>query len=173
MDHVRPDGPGILLVEREKAMLAVVLDRKRVMFDIRVLDERVLNGFVAAFGNWQCIPFSSELDLSKLHPILDTAAHFHWHLSCTNKHHILQNKIRFKFTEVEEVKGEYEDDLSVMMKPIRDNLNQNSIINLVSGAQQYGIKIVNHSAATLYGALFYFNMNDLSISTSRLLCTPG
>jgi hypothetical protein len=172
MHHVRPDGPGILLVEKEKAMLAIVLDHKKIMFDIRVLDERVLDEFVAAFGNWQRIPFSSELDLSKLHPILDTAAHFHWHLSRTNKHHILQNKIRFEFTEVEEVEGEYEDDLNVMMKPIRDNLNQNGIINLVSGVQQYGIKIINHSAATLYGALFYFNMNDLSIGTC-LLCAPG
>jgi hypothetical protein len=168
--RVRPDRPRILRVEKEKAMLTVdISDRKTdVVFDIRVPGERVLDEFVALSScNWQRIPFSIELEASKVHPILDGAAHFYWHLSRIDRHHNLQNKIRFEFTEMKQIEGKYDDDLNPVIEPIGDNLNQNGSISLIAGTQakgMYGIKVNNNSTVPLYGALFYFNTSDLSIS---------
>jgi hypothetical protein len=177
MYDVRPDCPRMVLVEKDKAAVIIDLDDdKKVVFDIqlpdkRVLDERVLTELiVAASGNWQHISFSVELDISKLHPILDAATHFHWHLCRTAQDHILQNKVRFLFTQVKH-EGNYDEDLHPVIEPIGDNLNRNGMISLITGAESkgmYGIKIINDTARPLYMALFYFDMNDFSISTCLL-----
>jgi hypothetical protein len=160
MHRVQPDRPGIVLVEKEKAMLTIDLnpDDNRVVFNVRVLGENV-----PASGEWQRIPHSAELNVSKLRPILDAAAHFYWHLSRTDNNHNLQNMIRFEFTEVKLADEEYDDDLSLVIKSIGDNLNQNGIINLVTGTGLYGTRIFNNSSVPLYAALLYFNTSDLSI----------
>ena len=160
MHRVQPDRPGIVLVEKEKAMLTIDLDPddNRVVFDICLLGENL-----PASGKWQQIPHSAELNVSKLRSIFDGAAHFYWHLSRTENNHNLQNMIRFEFTEVEQVDKEYDKDLNPVVQSIGDNLNQNGIINLVTGTAMYGTRIFNNSSVPLYAALFYFNTSDLSI----------
>jgi len=164
MHHVRPDRPRILLVEKEKAALIIDLDRdlNQVVLDMRILDENA----VPPSRNWQRIPFSVELEESKLHRILDLAARFHWHL-CRTSDHVIQDKVRFEFTEVGQDGGELDEDLNPVMKPIGNDLIENGSITLVSKPdvrRYYGVRIANDTTATLYGALFYFNMNDLSIT---------
>jgi len=166
MHHVRPDRPRILLVEKEKAMLIIDFDRNlnKVVFDIRILDESV----APPSGNWQRIPFSVELEESELHPILDAAAHFHRHLSRSDKHHDLQKNVRFELTEVKQLEEEYDEDLNPKIEPVGDNLNQNGIVNLVAGGQakgMYGIKILNDTPIPLYAVLLYFDTSDLSITS--------
>jgi hypothetical protein len=162
LKHACSDHPSTLQVEKEKARLSIDLDLEKMVFNI--LDERV-----TAFLNSQDIPSFVELNMSKLHSpaILDAAAHFHWHFCHTNKHHKLQNKVRLEFTQV---KIEEDEDLNPVIEPTGDNLNQNGVINLVPGAQEYGVKICNDSPVPLYAALFYFDINDFSISTC-IQCT--
>ena len=169
MHLVRPDRPRIRLVEKEEAMLTIDLDPNlnKIVFDIRVLGEKA----VPPFGNWQHIPFSIELDVSKLHSVLDDAAHFHRHLSRTDQHHHLLNKVRFEFTEMKQLEEEYDEDLNPIIEPVGDNLNQGGIVNLITGAQaqgMYGIKILNDNSIPLYAVLFYFDTSDLSISAYPL-----
>jgi hypothetical protein len=157
MQYTRPDRPRILRVEKEKAELGVDLDGRKVVFDI--FDQRV-----TAF-NLRRIPFSVQCDVGILLPILDAAAHFHCHLRGTDDHSNIQNKVRLEFAEVEQVEGKYDDNMQPVMEQIRDNLNQNDVINLIASAQDmYGIRIVNDSSVPLYAALFYFDNSNLSIS---------
>jgi hypothetical protein len=151
-------------VQKEKAMLTLDLDHKKVVFGMQVLDESV-----AAFFSSQRIPFSVELDVGKLHPVLDAAANFHWHFCRTNKDHILRNKVRLEFTKVKQTEGKGDEDVGPVIEPVGDNLIQDGVINLVSGAQEYGLKILNASSVPLYPALFYFDINNFSISRC-LLC---
>ena len=120
-------------------MLTLEVDRKKVVLDMRVIDERV-----AAFFDSQRIPFSVELDARKLHDVFDAAATFRWHFCRTNKNHILRNKVHLKFTEVKQVEGKCDEDLGPVIKPVGENLIHDGVINLVSGAQ-YGLKIYNDS----------------------------
>jgi hypothetical protein len=177
--HVQPDRPKILLVEKEQAALNVDLEHNKVVFEIRgpderVLGERVVDELTRVSGYWQRIPSSVELDTGKLLPVLDAAIHFHRHLCRTDQKHILRNKVHFVFTEVIHADQKFDDDLNPVIEPTGDNLNKDGIIRLTSAvpatAGMYGIKIINDTAAPLYGALFYFNTNDLSISTC-LSCT--
>ena len=165
MHHLRPDRPRILLVEKDKAMLIIDLDHNlnKVMFDLRILGKSV----APAAGNWQRIPFSIEVDEDLLHPVLDAAAHFHRHLSRSDTHHHLQEKVRFELTEVKQIEEEYDEDLNPIIEPVGNNLVQNGIVNLVAGVQaqgMYAVKVFNDTSIPLYAVLLYFDTSDLSIS---------
>ena len=157
--NVRPDRPGFLRVAKEEAILTVDLDYQRVVFGMSALDGRV-----AEFFNSQRIPFSVELDIDKLRPVVDAAAHFHCQFCRTDKYHNLQRWIRIEFTEVRQVERKDDEDTKTVIEAVGDNLVHDGIINLVSGPQGYGIKILNDSRIPLYAALFYFDTSNLSIS---------
>ena len=150
------DLPGIRRVEKKNATLSITLAHNQVVFDIQIVDERL---------EWQRIPFSVDLDVDKLHSVIDATANFCRHLVRTDKYHNLQKRVRLELTEVGRVQVEGEpvntDDGAV----IGSNLNQNGVIDVVCGSQQYGIKVLNDSPVSLYAALFYFDTGDLSIST--------
>ena len=160
MHHVRPDRPRILRVEKELAGLGVDLDGRMVVFDI--LDESV-----TAF-NVRRIPYSIKPDVSVLRRILYAAAHFYWylHVHPVEDQFCIQNKVQLELNEVKQVEGKYDDDLKPVMEQSGDNLNHNGVINLVADPQDmYGITILNNSSTSLYMALFYFDISNLSIST--------
>lgn len=157
--NLRPDRPGILRVAKEEAILTIDLDYKKVVFGMSALDEHV-----AEFFNSQRIPFSVELDMDKLRPVVDAAAHFHCQFCRTDKYHNLQRWIRFEFTEVRQVERMDIEDTRTVIESVGDNLVHDGVINLVSGPQGYGIKILNNSRIPLYAALFYFDTSNLSIS---------
>jgi hypothetical protein len=161
MHSGKPGRPGIRRVEKDKALLMIHLDQKKVVFGI--LDEHV-----ATFCKSQRIPFSVDLNVNKLLPILGSAAHFYWHLIRTAKFRNLEKKVRLVFTKVKVVEGKYDDDLMPVIEPVGGNLNQNGVVNLVSGKETYGIKIINDTELPLYAALFYFDTSDLSISMSSI-----
>ena len=158
LQNERPERPRVLVVKKKKdAKLGIDMDRNKVMFDI--LDERV-----TAF-NLRRIPFSVPSDATILYPILDAAAHFHWHLHRTDENRNLEKKVRLEFTKVEQVEDMYDDDLNPVIEPIGNNLNKESVIDLVANNKvMYGIKILNDSPLPLYPFLFYFDNNNLSIS---------
>ena len=163
MQDKQPERPRILEVEKENAKFGIDLEGEKVVFDI--LDERV-----TAF-HLRRIPFPVQPDAKIIYPILNAAAHFHWHLHRTSEKHILQNKVRLEFTKMDQVGEEYDDDLNSVLQPIGKDLNQNGIVNLVaSDSDGYGIKIINDTNQALYASLFYFDNSNLSISTC-LPCT--
>ncbi|KDQ61082.1 hypothetical protein JAAARDRAFT_67479 [Jaapia argillacea MUCL 33604] len=156
MQRTRPDRPRIMQVGKGDAEMGIDIQGKEVVFDI--LDERLTK------FNLHRIPFSAPLDSSILHPILDAAAHFHWHLRRTDEGHNLRGKVRLVFTEVKKVDGLLTEDLHPVTQGIGENLNVDGVINLVSSRDRmYGIKIVNDSSIPLYAALFYFDNSDFSI----------
>lgn len=160
--HAWVDRPRFMQVEKEQARLTIDIDRSNIVLDI-------LDKSIVTLLNSQRIPCSVKFDTSgpglNCHAILDAAVNFHWNFCHTNKHHCLQKKVRLEFTDVKQVEGEYDDDLNPILK-IGDNLIQNGIINLVFSPKKcYGVKILNDSPIALYAALFYFDINDLSIST--------
>ena len=157
MQHARPDRPRILRVEKEQAELSIELDGKMVVFNI--LDEHV------TVFNLRRIPFTVQLDVRILLPIIDAAAHFRWYLRGIGQSRTLQNKVRLEFTKVEQVIGKYDEDLHPVIEQAGDNLNQDGVINLTASAQDmYGMKILNNTSIPLHAALFYFDNTDLSIS---------
>lgn len=154
-----PDRPSIRRVEKKDATLSITLEHNKAVFDIQIPDECL---------EWQRIPFPVDIDADKLRSVIDASANFCWHLGRTDKHHNLQKKVRLEFTGVkqEEVHVNLDDGiLGPVIEPIGSNLNHNGVIDLVSGSQRYGIKVLNDSPVSLYAALFYFDTNDLSIST--------
>jgi hypothetical protein len=164
MQDMRSWQPYLPRIQREKkgdAILGVDLsdDRSRIVFDIRIPGERF-------FDSWRRIPFSVELEMNKLRHIIDAATHFHCPSCRIDGRHNLHEKIRLEFREMK-IAGKHDEDINSEVEPVGDNLNQNGVINLITGTQaqgMYGIKILNDSAVPLYAALFYFNTNDLSIS---------
>jgi hypothetical protein len=146
-------------VENEQAKLTIDLDRNNVVLDIHDQSAPTLLESLRKL----C---SVKFDTSGLnrHAILDAVANFHWNFCHTNEHHSLRKKVCLEFTDVKQVEEEYDDDLNPIFK-IGDNLIENDIINLVSGPEKYyGVKILNKTPIPLYAALFYFDINDLSIS---------
>jgi hypothetical protein len=156
--YKRPDRPRILLVEKEHAELSIDLSRRKVVFEI-------LDQSIRAY-NLLRIPISVQPEPTILYSILDAAAHFRYHLRRTSDDvHNLQNMVHLELTEVKQVEGKYDHDLNPVIDPIGHNLNMNGVINLVPNPKvMYGITIRNESSIALYVALFYFEMNNLSIS---------
>jgi hypothetical protein len=162
----QPNRPGILrTLQKEGDVLVLDLVQKKVVFNDRGLDKEE----VAAFFHSQRIPFSIELDVNKVQPVVNAAADFHWYLKHGNEVHrdLLRDMVRFEFTKVECVQSD--EDQNPVIKSIGENLNKDGVIRLVSGTQTYGLRIINDSRRDFHASLFYFNVNNLSIST-YLLC---
>jgi hypothetical protein len=156
-EFLPPDRPRILRVGKEEAELGIEMNNQRVVFE-------VLDKHVTKFG-LRRIPFSIKADMGALSYILDSAARFHWHLRRTDRDESikLSDHVQLELREV--VKREANlDDLTWVVEPVGNNLVHDGVINVVEDPKtMYGIKIQNDSALPLYAALFYFNVNDLSI----------
>ena len=72
----------VSLVEKDKAGLAISLDRDKVVFDI-------LNPQVTQFGLTRH-PFEIEPTWDAVFPVIRAAVHYHWHLHRTNTKRVLQ-----------------------------------------------------------------------------------
>jgi hypothetical protein len=154
--HGKRDKEHIL--EEEQARLSIDPSRNRVVLDI--LDSTIVRSLTS-----KGIPSSVEFDTTWSGiDLRDASVHFFSAYCQTNEPHMLRKKVRLMFTRVTQVEGEYDDDLNVISVETGEDLNRNGIIDAVSPETYYGVKIFNDCSIPLYAALFYFDINDLSIS---------
>ncbi|KAG6823429.1 hypothetical protein H0H92_010256 [Tricholoma furcatifolium] len=105
----------------------------------------------------------SELLLS----ILQSAAHFYWHLRHSGEDTALMKKIQFECFELEPT-GKLTDDLDEIMEPKRGGGNLISKDGILLEGDKlkasYGFSITSTVNPRLYAALFCFNIRDLAIT---------
>ncbi|KDR67569.1 hypothetical protein GALMADRAFT_147105 [Galerina marginata CBS 339.88] len=156
-----------LVDDRSVAHLAVERDNDKIAFII--LDERV-----TAHGLTKC-PYTADAVAEQLIPVLQGAAHYHYHL---NRSYLNSEKIGI---EVEFFKLEFSGQLDestsrLLRRPYGDNMLKDGIITIPirDGVNElFGIRITNKSKKDLYPNIFYFDNSELSVTQYFSSGGPG
>ena len=166
IERTDPSHRIIQLVERDQAEFGMALDKDRkVVFDI-------FDPLVREYGLTR-MPFSLELSLAAITPVLRAADHFYLHLRRTPKVEYvgergLANVVEIEMAEMKHDGKSFNDDFEPILSPTEAGWKRGKVFDLQidnSGHERiYGWNIINKCKVDLYPALFYFDNSDWSIS---------
>ncbi len=113
------------------------------------------------------MPFEVEIDdADAIHRILRSSADFYWHLRRSSQGRPLAGAIMLECMKYKETGLGFE----AVLEPNGENLNNGGVIFVDDEKDaKYGFKITNTHPGIkvpLYVSMFYFDVSDLSISTS-------
>jgi hypothetical protein len=163
IERTDPSHRIIQLVERDQAEFGMALEDGKVVFDI-------FDSLVTKYGLTR-MPFSLEPTLEAISPVLRAADHFYLHLRRTpgvkNVTEMgLADVVEIEMAEIEHDGITYDDDLEAVLSPTKAGWKRGKVfdVQINDSSGTYGWKITNKSKWNLYPALFYFDINNWSIS---------
>lgn len=160
----------VILVEKDTAELDVELDDSgQVAFNIT-------NNLCVQYG-LAVMPYTVPPTSGDLYPVIQSAAHFYWHLRRSNasEKQPLRDMVEVEVFELQERMDEWVDGFPLMHSP-KDgakNLNVANVVDMVADETLYGFNIKNKGHVDLYCSVFYFDISDLSISKFIISSVAG
>ncbi|KAF9240014.1 caspase domain-containing protein [Melanogaster broomeanus] len=145
LQGVGPDACKISIVgSEETAKLTITMENDRVVF--KILDSR------------RHMPYSVNLTVDDIYPVLRAAAHYYWHLNRSKPNNLIQNKINVDFYQLKKSSGR------ALLQPVEPSLCRDNVIDfVVDPSVIYGVKITNGTPWDLYPNVFFFDNSDWSI----------
>lgn len=163
----------IVLVDKNTAELDIALDDSgQVVFNIT-------NDLCVQYG-LTVMPYTVPPTAGDVHPVLQSAAHFYWHLRRSNasKEQPLRDMVEVEVYRLQEAPDPWVEGSPSMYIPEdgAKNLNVANAVDMVVDDALYGLIIKNKGHVDLYCSAYYFDISDLSISkfivssTTQLHC---
>ncbi|KAF8154196.1 caspase domain-containing protein [Crassisporium funariophilum] len=153
---------GVMLVEdRDGADLALAVEEDTVGFEI--LDKPCIDHGMkhTLYRQWE-----KDNALDTLYLILQSAAHFYFHLTRSNKTGQLASRVDFQCTRIIAKESRFNRFPNQIRVPAGGNLKKDGLIDvLIEDGVEYGFKMTNNSPISLYASFFYFDNSDLSVTS--------